>query len=363
MNKKIIVRAGVPQPSGTLVTSASIARLPVLFSANAFALTKNREFLGFNTRAAANLPEGLDAALDSAGFVAAVVYGDYRWSPEQYYDLVAARKWAWHAAMDFCCEPPVAGALVIRKLRLEATASGDWSCVAEAKRRDLDLPLCVLQGWYPEDYVRCVDMLAIQDWPDMVGVGSVCRRNVGGPDGIEKIVDALDRVLPKHVKFHFFGVKGGAVKQLGGHHRFASLDSMAYDYVLRTKQRTGRTQLMRVEAMIDWQTGQAAVEPMDWQLRVASQSLLGRDDCTVAPQRSTSQRVADVIHTALSDWYGGNLLVGHGYRSTNGMAVEQATFLCLVYQTSGLDGLLDWLAESSDSADQAVLEALDECRD
>lgn len=45
-----------------------------------------------------------------------------------------------------------------------------------------------------------------QHWPALVGIGSVCRRNVSGRDGIASIVDALDTAPPKHVRFHLFGV-------------------------------------------------------------------------------------------------------------------------------------------------------------
>ena len=77
-----VIRVGIPQTSGHLVHEAHQAGLPVLFSANAFAKTNQRprcigplalpagaNFSGFNLAAARNLPEGLDAALDSAGFV------------------------------------------------------------------------------------------------------------------------------------------------------------------------------------------------------------------------------------------------------------------------------------------------------
>ncbi|ABD72049.1 hypothetical protein Rfer_4363 (plasmid) [Rhodoferax ferrireducens T118] len=347
--KNIVVRAGVPQPSGALVQAAYAAGLPVLFSANAFAKSNQGEFFGFNLKAAQNIPADLDAALDSAGYVAAVRYGDYRWTTEQYYSLVASRKWAWHAAMDYCVEPPVASSLVVRLMRLEATATGYLRCCNEARKRGLPLPMPVLQGWYPEDYRRCADMLAIQDWPAMVGIGSVCRRNVGGIDGIESVIEALDRVLPSHVQFHLFGVKSGAMREMGGHHRFVSIDSMAWDFAMRMEHRTGRTQSMRAAAMINWQAKQVDIEPKDWVHRVLREHI----DHDVKPRRKP---VEQVVHETVANWYAENLLADHGYRESNRMAREQAEMLCMQLKTFGRD----YIADSTDAVDMAVLQALSE---
>jgi hypothetical protein len=345
-NKQIVVRAGVPQPSGALVHAAYAAKLPVLFSANAFAKSKDGEFKGFNLKAAQNLPKDMDAALDSAGFVAAVRYGDYRWTTSQYYDLVASRDWAWHAAMDFCVEPPVAGAVSVRKTRLAATALGYWRCVNEAKLRGVKLPMPVLQGWFPEDYVRCAEMLAIADWPDLVGIGSVCRRNIAGPDGIATILRTLDDILPKHVKFHLFGVKGGAVKELGSHPRFASIDSMAWDYSCRVANRTGRTQEGRSKAMTAWQVHQSGVTPKHWVDSVLS---VTRAHVPSSPP-SLPERVAE----AVVGWYTDNLLSDHGYRESNRDAAIETEMLLAQIRSHGLESL----ADSTDGPTLAVFEAL-----
>lgn len=347
--KQIVIRAGIPQPSGALVKSAHAAGLPVLFSANAFAKTNQGSFTGFNLKAATNIPADLDAALDSAGYVAAVRYGDYRWTTAQYFDLVAARKWSWYAAMDFCMEPPVAGSLTVRIVRLEATAIGYFRCCQEAEKRNLPMPMPVLQGWFPDDYIRCADYLAIQDWPNLVGIGSVCRRNVGGADGIEKIVDTLDKILPANTKMHLFGVKGGAVRELGGHHRFASVDSMAWDFGLRMKHRTGRTQGMRSSSMINWQAAQTAIKPNDWIPR-ANSDRFQLQTCKNRDRKSTNQ----VVQETVAEWFSINLLADHGYRERNRMAMEQAEMLCLQVQNFGLQSL----AQSTDSVEIAVLDAL-----
>ena len=86
----------------------------------------------------------------------------------------------------------------------------------------------------------------------MVGIGSVCRRDVHGKDGIAAILTAVDDVLPRHVKVHLFGAKSGALAALGGHRRLASVDSMAWDSAARAQRRTGRDMDFRIQHMETW---------------------------------------------------------------------------------------------------------------
>jgi len=160
-------------------------------------------FRGFGKPDAAQFA-GLDAALDSAGFVAAVRYGDYRWTVEDYFDLVQSHPWAWYSSLDFCCEPEVAGDRPLRLLRMAATAAMLGRCQREARDRGLPPPMPVLQGWTPDEYLQCSSWLPLTSWPRLVGIGSVCRRDVHGKHGIAAILAALDGVLPRHVKVHLF---------------------------------------------------------------------------------------------------------------------------------------------------------------
>src|SRR6056297_2815812 len=112
------IRIGLPLTGGALVREAKAHRLPVLFSANAF-VRRNTE----RDQVSFRLPKtgayrGLDAALDSAGFVAMAKYNGYEWTVEQYMKLAAAQDWTWYAQMDCCCEPEVAGDDAERRLRL-----------------------------------------------------------------------------------------------------------------------------------------------------------------------------------------------------------------------------------------------------
>ncbi|RRS01161.1 hypothetical protein EIP75_21535 [Aquabacterium soli] len=258
------VRVGVPLPGGQLVAAARDKGYPVLFSANAFARTwprgHEREgfFKGFRLPDPAQF-DGLDAALDSAGFVAAVRYGDYRWTVEDYFDLVQAYPWAWYAAMDYCCEPQIAQDRPLRLLRMAATAYMLGQCRKEASDRQLPPPMPVLQGWTPDEYATCAAWLPLMEWPDLVGLGSVCRRPVHGDTGILAILEAVDQVLPAHVRLHLFGVKSTALERLASHHRVASVDSMAWDVQARAERRTGRDMAFRISHMAAWADRQRSI--------------------------------------------------------------------------------------------------------
>lgn len=259
-----VIRVGIPQPGGQLVGAARRRRLPVLFSANAFAKVypaaheRAGYFKSFRLPDPAQF-DGLDAALDSAGFVAAARYGDYRWSVDQHLDLVASHSWAWWSSLDMCCEPEIAQDRPLRLLRMAATARLLGECRRGAAARGLPMPMPILQGWTPQEYVTCAGWLPLVEWPDLVGVGSVCRRPVHGPNGLLAVLDAVDAVLPRHVGLHLFGVKSAALEVIAGHPRIVSVDSMAWDMAARAACRTGRTARYRIGHMQAWASAQNRV--------------------------------------------------------------------------------------------------------
>lgn len=247
-----IVRVGVPEPGGRLVDVAREAHLPVMFSANAFMRRDARGAI-----CSVRFPDhamfaGLDAALDSAGYVAASQYHGYPWSIDQYLDLVESFDWAWYASMDHCAEPEIAGDRVSVMFRMAETCRSHALLLNAARRRGLPDPVPVLQGWSPSDYLWCVDHYPVERWPDLVGVGSMCRRQLAGPDGVLAVLDALDAVLPAHTRLHLYGLKGAALGVVGQHPRICSVDSMAWDYAARRDHPTGRTQEMRARYMLTW---------------------------------------------------------------------------------------------------------------
>lgn len=191
-----------------------------------------------------------DIALDSAGFVAMFLYGGYRWTTRQYVELAGFFPWAWWASMDYCCEPQIAANAEEVQTRVRRTVTSLIECRLEAEAQGIKAPMPVLQGWQPDDYVKCAEMMG--DLPNLVGLGSVCRRHLLGKDGIFAVLGRLDRVLPSHVKLHLFGVKGQAITALLGHPRIASIDSMAWDAAARKELEQPRTVAKRQSYMLDW---------------------------------------------------------------------------------------------------------------
>lgn len=261
-SEQLLIRVGLPQPSGQLVGAARTRGYPVLFSANAFATTYPRGheregyFRAFRLPRAGQLA-GLSAALDSGGFVSAVRYRDFRWSVEAYYDLVAAHPWDWHASMDYCCEPEIADDRPTRLLRMAATVGAYRLCCREAAHRGLPAPMPVIQGWTADEYLMCLDWLALPEDTPLIGVGSVCRRHLHGPDGLLAVVSAIDSALPSSTRLHLFGVKSQALQVLSKSSRVASVDSMAWDAQARAERRTGRSAAFRIGHMDRWTTRQA----------------------------------------------------------------------------------------------------------
>lgn len=242
MPPDFIIRTSLPEDSGTLPKRAFDLELPVLVSAGVFWKWDGKRSEGATTGKFKN-PSGvlgsiLDIALDSAGFTAMSQWGGYPWEPAEYIELAAQLGPTWWSSMDLCCEPEIAGdpAEVSRRM-WETTMYLVRILVRLDRWRPEGLtwlqdPMPVLQGWTPDDYCRHAGQVGYwlgrmgREWPGLVGVGSVCRRSVGG---ISDILDALDRELPAHVRLHFFGAESEAVSMLAAHPRPLSTDSMAWD--------------------------------------------------------------------------------------------------------------------------------------
>lgn len=264
-----LVRVGLPYGSlGALFVMARQLSAPVMISMGS--MFRDGKFTPIGRAA-----DFTDAAVDSGGFTA-MMQGGYRWTVSEHVDFIVtcrgdgARRfpWAWWAAMDYCCEPEIASnrAEVERRMRLTVETFGETLDYLNDWRQEgvngVPNPVPTLQGRTADDYVRCAcEMAAVIDahdpctcpftddggencpaeWhrehaglPELVGIGSVCRRPVHGPEGILTILAALDPVLPAHVRLHLFGVKGATLGHIAPYlHRIASIDSMAWDFAAR----------------------------------------------------------------------------------------------------------------------------------
>lgn len=220
----MLIRLGIPTSFRRFTAVAAELDAPILISANAL----TRRHLDYYRAPTYRLLNGRPAALDSAGFVATKKYGGKYIQPrEAYVALAGAFPWDWWAQRDFCCEPEIARdrATVLERVRMTVAELAE--CRREAEEQGVKPPMPVLQGWHPDDYRRCADMMG--DLPVLVGVGSVCRRHLNGNDGLISVVDAADQHLPPHVGLHLFGVKGTGITALRGHPRVKGVDSMAWD--------------------------------------------------------------------------------------------------------------------------------------
>lgn len=271
----IKVRVGLPYSSdGALAEVARGLGAPTLISANALRRDGGWAPIG---RAAWTTP----AALDSAGFTMARA-GGYTWTVDEYVEHVMTNggrgagptlpfPWEWWSQMDLCCEPEIAGDAAEVRARVEGTAQLLGECLeawAGWRAEGIeDVPPClpILQGWTPADYLRSWELMqdtirrfweatADEDlygleaveaddpwWPFrradgtvLIGVGSVCRRQVSGDAGVMAIVASLHRALPPWVRLHLFGVKGPALGPLTMFRpRVESSDSMAWNSAAR----------------------------------------------------------------------------------------------------------------------------------
>lgn len=151
---------------GPLIDAARSLNAPVLISANALSIRKKDNsgvpvWHGFRTNNLHYL-NGLEAYLDSADFAAASRYRAPPWSVDEYLDLCAAYPWKWTSSADLCVEPEIAGNRDLVLDRISETVDLNRACIRGARERGiLNRLMPVLQGWLPEDYVRCLERMPI----------------------------------------------------------------------------------------------------------------------------------------------------------------------------------------------------------
>jgi hypothetical protein len=170
-------------------------------------------------------------ALDSGGFTQLSQHGNWTFTPRQY--AASAHRYAgeighldFAAPMDWMCEPFILARTgrTVTEHQIESVNS-----YLELRMLDDTLPwIPVLQGWQPDDYLRCADLYAAAGIDlaaqPRVGIGSVCRRQDTA------LGDWIIRSLAP-LRLHGFGIKTGGLLRSG--HRLASADSMAWSYNAR----------------------------------------------------------------------------------------------------------------------------------
>ena len=263
----ITIVTGLPHLSaGPILARALALHLPLLVSANALSRWTTcggvRKWSGWKLAPLSNLPGGTDCMLDSGGFTAHVAYRGFPWTIDHYLDLAAAYPFRLFASLDYPAEHEIAVDRAAVRERVSRTIAANRETRRLAEDRGIgDRMMPVLQGRTPGDYERCADALAWSIVPGRtVGVGSMCRRQTRGPEGLVAVLEHLDRVLPAHVLLHAFGVKGDALPYLRHlEHRVVSIDSQAYGVAARREaHRRGirKTDRLVANHMTRWVQGQ-----------------------------------------------------------------------------------------------------------
>jgi len=248
MTIEIVV--GLPHlNNGPILARARLMQQPMLISANCLSKWRDRggwrSWEGWRHGQLGNAAGLSSLDLDSAGYVLASRYGGFPWSIADYMALAASYPFRRIAAADYCCEHQIANDRDEVLDRISRTVATNREC----RERAADLGIIerlmpVLQGRTPEDYGRCAEGLHLSMVPGtVVGVGSMCRRDIHGPEGLIAVVSYLDRVLPIGVRLHLFGVKGTALPWLLPFaRRVASIDSQAWGTAARREaHRTGKS--------------------------------------------------------------------------------------------------------------------------
>jgi hypothetical protein len=281
----LTIRAGIPHRGGKLAFHAFEKGYPTMVSAQAFWDSSRKQF---KLPSATDLHE-TDFALDSAGFTAMAQFkskgkqngiaGVFPWTYSQYLELASELNPSWFSQPDMCCEQEIAGTQDEIDYRVNATATmlegvlqmtyawqseisrSSGSRVAACLQKP---PVPVIQGYRVSDYLRSLElMLAVwrrwEPWlapPRLIGVGSVCRRDLHHPEhGLFAILAALERHVPHGSRLHLFGVKGAAIGRLKMFECISGIDSMAFDLASRInahKQGVSNTLQYRIGHMTDW---------------------------------------------------------------------------------------------------------------
>ncbi len=154
---------------------------------------------------------------DSGGYIASHIWGEYRYSLEQYVTWLETWKPQWAATMDYCCEQELS---VVTRDRQEKTTCNAWQAWNNYRNASWAWTPTI-QGLYPEDYRRhahemktLIDKMKVYyaDNPEWrIGVGTLCRRD--DVELIQKILDAVREVLPD-VSIHLWGIKLDALRSV-----------------------------------------------------------------------------------------------------------------------------------------------------
>jgi hypothetical protein len=179
---------------------------------------------------------GVKWALDSGAFKEIEHFGEWTWTPRRYAlwvrtveHQVGGLEWA--ACMDWMCEEHM-----LKRTGLSVQEHQRRTVANYLELRSLApgvkwVP--ALQGWEPEDYLRCAEMyeragVDLASLP-LVGLGSVCRRQ-----HTPQIIAVVEALAGLGLRLHGFGVKTRGLQILKSG-SFATADSLAWSFGARVR--------------------------------------------------------------------------------------------------------------------------------
>jgi hypothetical protein len=285
LGDEFLMRVGIPHSGGRLAIHADNEGFAAMVSASAFWDRTKRVF---------RMPEytplsEMDFALDSAGYTALLgfqrkgrqdgIAGIFPWSYEAYIEFACLSGSSWYSQPDLCVEEGVAKDAEAVNYRIRATATllegmlqilYEWqnelsrTCNSTVVANMLRPPVPVLQGRVRSDYLYSLELLdavwsRYEGWldkPALIGVGSMCRRDLHDKEeGLYAVLETLRPHFPEGSKAHLFGVKNQALNEVPKFDFVASVDSMAFDFSARVKahkQGVSNTIERRSAEMTEW---------------------------------------------------------------------------------------------------------------
>ncbi|WP_433513719.1 DUF7221 family queuine tRNA-ribosyltransferase-like protein [Nonomuraea sp. CA-143628] len=214
-------------------------------------------------------PRRRHVAIDSGAFTELSLFHQFVTSPEEYvaalarYDGVIELDWA--APQDWMVEPWMLAKTGLTVAEHQRRTVANFLRLTELwpEYSDADCPVVpVIQGWTVDDYLACVALyeehgVRLAEDYELVGVGSVCRRQASAEIG-----DIFRTLAQLDIPLHGFGVKLAGIRRYGRY--LVTADSMAWSYAgRRTPTQCGSTR-HRSEAncqtfALDWRNRVEAV--------------------------------------------------------------------------------------------------------
>ncbi|WP_206365078.1 DUF7221 family queuine tRNA-ribosyltransferase-like protein [Sphingomonas panacis] len=229
--------------NGPILQRARALQQTALISANGLSRWSSsrgwREWAGWRLSQLSNAHGLAGLCLDSAGFVAASRYGGFPWTIADYVALAAAYPFRWWASADYCVEPEIARHRDEVIDRLSRTIRANRDCRMFADDYGIaDTLMPVIQGRRPDDYERCVEALWHSIRPGSpIGVGSMCRREIHGPEGLIAVIDHLDQILPSGIRLHALCIVASVLRYFSTHWACGAVRNLFSNCTTRNRRR------------------------------------------------------------------------------------------------------------------------------